>query len=181
MKIKPFSLIDDDENSSQTHFSSKNIKYNKDKEDKEDNDIINNKKLVFPGNNIKNLDTAKKENDLKNSNVNSQQKVVNDFRDKINKEKLFQINIKTKMLSQKNNINDNSNPSKDNKEEKDTNYIIKKEENKENKLSKTLLNEKKEKRNSYHGKIYFFIAISMLLYQYLSYIFLIEKPIIESK
>ena len=102
MKIKPFSLIADDENSSQTHFSSKNIKKDKDKEDKEDNDIINNKKLVFPGNNIKNLDTAKKEHDLKNSNVNSQQKVVNDFRDKINKEKLFQINIKTKMLSQKN-------------------------------------------------------------------------------
>ena len=61
------------------------------------------------------------------------------------------------------------------------NYAIKNEENKANKLSKTLLNEKKGKKNSYHGKLYFFIAILMLLYQYLSYIFLIELPIIESK
>jgi hypothetical protein len=59
--------------------------------------------------------------------------------------------------------------------------MIKNEEKKEEKLSKTLLNEKKDKKKSYNGKIYFYIAISMLLYQYLSYIFLIEVPIIQSK
>ena len=178
MKIRPFSLIDDDESLSQTHFSSKNKKFNK---EEEDNDIINNKKTIYGENNIKNNDTAKKENDLKNKEVNNQQKIINDFRNKINKEKLFQINIKSQALSQNNNSNDIPIPTKEMKEKKDVNYTIKAEENKENKLSKTLLNEKKEKRNSYHGKLYFFIALSMLIYQYLSYIFLIELPLIESK
>ena len=178
MKIKPFSLIDDDEdNSFQTHFSSKNKKLNK---EEENNDINNINNSVYTENNIKNKDTAQKGNDLKNKQLNSQQKIINDFRDKISKEKLFQINIKSKILSQNNNINNNI-PTKEIKEQKDMNYAIKNEENKATKLSKTLLNEKKEKKNSYHGKLYFFIAISMLLYQYLSYIFLIELPIIESK
>ena len=179
MKIKPFSLIDDDDSSSLTHFSSKNKKLNK---DEEDNDL-NNNNFVYDENNIKNKDTAKKENDLKNKEINNQQKIINDFRDKLSKEKLFQINIKSKILSQNNNTNNSNNiiPTKEIKEQKDMNYAIKNEENKATKLSKTLLNEKKEKKNSYHGKLYFFIAISMLLYQYLSYIFLIELPIIESK
>jgi hypothetical protein len=120
---------------------------------------------------------------------NNQQKIVTDFRNKLNKGKLFQINIQNKLNNINNNniinnanINNNSSSGKENKEEQDINYIIKnEEENKENKLSKNLLNNKKDKRNSYHGKIYFFIAILMLLYQYCSYILLIELPIIQSK
>ena len=184
MNIKPFSLIDDDESSSQTHFSSKNKKNSK---DEEDNNYINNKKSILSGNNIKNLDTAKKGEDLKNKEINNQQKAVNNFREKINKEmnkgKLFQINFKNKIFSQNNNNkNDISLPTKEEKEKQDITDMIKKEEKIDiNKLSKTLLNDKKQKRNSYHGKIYFYIAVSMLLYQYLSYINLIEIPIIQSK
>lgn len=184
MNIKPFSLIDDDENSSQTHFSSKDKKNSKDEE--EDNNNINNKKSNFPGKNILNLDTAKKENDLKNMEINNQQKVINNFRAKINKEmnrgKLFQIDLKNKIISQnnKNNKNDISIPTKEEKDKQDIADMIKNEE-KTDKLSKNLLNDKKQKRNSYHGKIYFYIAVSMLLYQYLSYVYLIEIPIIQSK
>ena len=185
MNIKPFSLIDDDENSSQTHFSSKDKKNSKDEE--EDNNNINNKKSNFPGKNILNLDTAKKENDLKNMEINNQQKVINNFRAKINKEmnrgKLFQIDLKNKILSQNNNNNnkkDISIPTKEEKDKQDITDMIKNEE-KTDKLSKNLLNDKKQKRNSYHGKIYFYIAVSMLLYQYLSYVYLIEIPIIQSK
>ena len=184
MNIKPFSLIDDDESSSQTHFSSKNKKNSK---DEEDNNNINNKKSILSGKNIKNLDTAKKGEDLKNKEINNQQKAVNNFREKINKEmnkgKLFQINFKNKIFSQNNNNkNDISLPTKEEKEKQDITDMIKKEEKIDiNKLSKTLLNDKKQKRNSYHGKIYFYIAVSMLLYQYLSYINLIEIPIIQSK
>ena len=184
MNIKPFSLIDDDENSSQTHFSSKN---NKNSKDEEDNNNINNKKTNFSGKNILNVDTAKKENDLKNMEINNQQKVINNFRAKINKEmnrgKLFQIDLKNKIISQYNNNNNNkyiSIPTKEEKDKQDITDMIKNEE-KTDKLSKNLLNDKKQKRNSYHGKIYFYIAVSMLLYQYLSYVYLIEIPIIQCK
>ena len=184
MKNKPFSLIDDDENS----FQPKVKKGNKN----EGNDIINNKESLFSGNNIKNLDTAKKQSDLKNLEINTQQKIVSDFRDRISKGKLFQFNIKNKILSQKNNINNSHNihnshnndisiPTKKEKDIQDISNNINKEEKKENKLSKNLLSERKEKKNSYHGQIFFYIAISMLLYQYLSYVFLIEVPIIQSK
>ena len=185
MNIKPFTLIDDDENSSQTHFSSKDKKNSK---DEEDNNSINNKKPNFSGKNILNVDTAKKENDLKNMEINNQQKVINNFRAKINKEmnrgKLFQIDLKNKILSQNNNNNnkkDISIPTKEEKDKQDITDMIKNEEKPDNKLSKNLLNDKKQKRNSYHGKIYFYIAVSMLLYQYLSYVYLIEIPIIQSK
>ena len=185
MNIKPFSLIDDDESSSQTHFSSKNKKISK---EEESNDNINNKKFIFPENNIKNVDTAKKENNLKKTEINNQQKIVFNFREKINKEmnkgKLFQIDLKNKILTQKNNNNNKNNisiPTKEENEKQNITDMIKKEEKADNKLAKTLLNDKNSKRNSYHGKIYFYIAISMLLYQYLSYIYLIEIPIIQSK
>ena len=186
MNIKPFSLIDDDENSSQTHFSSKDKKNSK---DEEDNNSINNKKPNFSGKNILNVDTAKKENDLKNMEINNQQKVINNFRAKINKEmnrgKLFQIDLKNKIISQNNNKNNNNKndisiPTKEEKDKQDIADMIKNEE-KTDKLSKNLLNDKKQKRNSYHGKIYFYIAVSMLLYQYLSYVYLIEIPIIQCK
>ena len=170
MNVKPFSLIDDDEdNSSQTHFSSKMKKTNKE----EDIYDIKNKKTINSGIPINNnINTEKKENEMKDIGNNNQQKIINDFRDKIKKEKLFQMNIKNKILSQFNNTNNNT--------IKEI-QSIENEEKKEEKLSKTLLNEKKDKKKSYNGKIYFYIAISMLLYQYLSYIFLIEVPIIQSK
>jgi hypothetical protein len=67
------------------------------------------------------------------------------------------------------------------REQQNINNMIKNEDVKENKLSKNLLNEKKDKKNSYYGKLYFIIAITMLLYQYSSYIFFIELPIIRGK
>ena len=177
MNPKPFSLIDDDDYSSQTHFSSKMKKSNK---DEEDNYFIINKNSIISVNKIKN-ETAQKENNLKNLDVNNQQNAVNNLREKINKGNLFNINIKNKILSLNNNKSEIDSTPKDTKDPQDLSYIVKKEENKDNKLSKNLLNDKKEKKNSYHGKIYFYIAISMLLYQYLSYVFLIELPIIQSK
>ena len=180
MKIKPFSLIDDDEeNSSQTRFTSKNRKSNKDEGDNNDI-IIKNKKNINSGKPINNLDTAKKETEMNNF-VNNNQQIINDFRDKINKEKLFQINVKNKIISQINNTNNILTKEKQTIGQQDTNYIIKNVEKKEDKLSNILLNEKKEKKKSYNGTIYFYIAITMLLYQYLSYIFLVEIPIIQSK
>ena len=79
--------------------------------------------------------------------------------------------------------NENNMPSiaKEIKEQHDINNIIRNEDVKENKFTKNLLNEKKDKKNSYYGKLYFVIAISMLLYQYSSYIFFIELPIIQGK
>ena len=176
MNPKPFSLIDDDDNSSQTHFSSKMKKSNK---DEEHNDFINNKKSIFSGNYIKNNETAQNENDLKKLDANNQPKAVVDLREKINKGNLF--NLRNKIISLNSNKNEIDSTPKEINEPKDLSYIVKKDEKKEYKLSKTLLNEKKEKKNSYHGKIYFYIAITMLLYQYLSYIFLIELPIIQRK
>lgn len=177
MKVKSLSLIDDEDNSFQTHFSSKAKKSNRGEEDSED---IKNKIYSQTKNNI---NTAKKENEIKNLEINNQQKIINDFRDKIKREKLFQMNIKNTIISKINNSNLNdisSNEGQLNKQQ-DIDNINKKEDKKEDKLSKTLLNEKKEKKKSYNGKIYFYIAISMLLFQYLSYLFLIEMPIIQSK
>ena len=57
---------------------------------------------------------------------------------------------------------------------------IEKKDLHKDKLSKNLI-EKRDKRFSYHGKIYFFCAIMMLIYQYISYIYFIEIPIIERK
>ena len=166
MKTHPFSLIDEDEeNTSQTHYSPKNKQSNKEEEDDK---------------NINNIETAKKEKEMKNLGINNQQ-IINNFKDKMNKEKLFHINLKNKILSQFNNTNNILTKEKQNIGQQDIGIIIKKEEKKDEKLSKTLLNEKKEKKKSYHGKIYFFIAITMLIYQYLSYIILIEIPIIISK
>ena len=176
MNPKPFSLIDDEDNSSQTHFSSKMKKSNK---DEEDNDFINNKKSIISGIYIKNNEIAQNENNLKKLDANNQQKAVVDLREKINKGNLF--NLRNKIIAFNSNKNEIDSTPKEINEPKDLSYIVKKDEKKEYKLSKTLLNEKKEKKNSYHGKIYFYIAITMLLYQYLSYIFLIELPIIQRK
>lgn len=185
------SLIDDDEDENvfQPNFSINMKKTNKG----EDNHIINNKKLLISGNTVINLDTAKKQKDLKNLEINTQQKIVTDFRNGVNKQKLILFNIKNKILSQNynnnslnNNINGGHNndisiPTKEEKNIQNNSNRFNKEENKENKLSKNLLNERKERKKSLQGKIFFYIAISMLLYQYLCYVLLIEVPIIESK
>ena len=193
MNIKPFSLIEDDENdnenSIQTHFSSRMKKATSSGVD----NINNSKKSLNSGNTSQNVNTAKKETQVKDSGINNQQKIVNDFREKATKEKLFEnlnnlnnIMTKNRTIGQNQNQNyrnENNMPSiaKEIREQQNINNMIKNEDVKENKLSKNLLNEKKDKKNSYYGKLYFVIAISMLLYQYSSYIFFIELPIIRGK
>jgi len=189
--VKPFSLIEDDENdnenSIQTHFSSR-IK----KATSSGGDNNNSKKSLNSGNTSQNVNTAKKDNQMKDLGINNQQKIVNDFREKAAKEKLFEnlnnlnnIMAKNRTIGQNQNYtgNENNMPSiaKEINEQHDINNIIRNEDVKENKLTKNLLNEKKDKKNSYYGKLYFVIAISMLLYQYSSYIFFIELPIIQGK
>jgi hypothetical protein len=138
------------------------------------------------------VNTAKKETQIKDLGINNQQKIVNDFREKAAKEKLFEnlnnlnnLIVKNRTIGQNQNYsrNENNMPSisKEIREQQDINNMIKNEDVKENKLSKNLLNEKKDKKNSYYGKLYFIIAITMLLYQYSSYIFFIELPIIQGK
>ena len=191
MNIKPFSLIEDDENdnenSIQTHFYSRMKKATSSGVD----NINNSKKSLNSGNTSQNVNTAKKETQVKDSGINNQQKIVNDFREKATKEKLFEnlnnlnnIMTKNKTIGQNQNYRNEYNmPSiaKEIREQQNINNMIKNEDVKENKLSKNLLNEKKDKKNSYYGKLYFVIAISMLLYQYSSYIFFIELPIIRGK
>lgn len=191
MNIKPFSLIEDDENdnenSIQTHFSSRMKKATSNGVD----NINNSKKSLNSGNTSQNVNTAKKETQVKDSGINNQQKIVNDFREKATKEKLFEnlnnlnnIMTKNRTIGQNQNYRNEYNmPSiaKEIREQQNINNMIKNEDVKENKLSKNLLNEKKDKKNSYYGKLYFVIAISMLLYQYSSYIFFIELPIIRGK
>ena len=191
MNIKPFSLIEDDENdnenSIQTHFSSRMKKATSSGVD----NINNSKKSLNSGNTSQNVNTAKKETQVKDSGINNQQKIVNDFREKATKEKLFEnlnnlnnIMTKNRTIGQNQNYRNEYNmPSiaKEIREQQNINNTIKNEDVKENKLSKNLLNEKKDKKNSYYGKLYFVIAISMLLYQYSSYIFFIELPIIRGK
>ena len=196
MNIKPFSLIEDDENdnenSIQTHFSSRMKKATSSGVD----NINNSKKSLNSGNSSQNVNTAKKETQMKDLGINNQQKIVNDFREKAHKEKrvfedlnnlknLNNIFSKNRTIGQNQNNagNDYNMPSmaKEIREQQDINNVIKNEDVRENKLSKNLLNEKKDKKNSYYGKLYFVIAITMLLYQYSSYIFFIELPIIQGK
>lgn len=192
MNIKPFSLIEDDENdnenSIQTHFSSRMKKATSSGCDNNNNS----KKSLNSGNSSQNVNTAKKETQIKDLGINNQQKIVNDFREKAAKEKLFEnlnnlnnLIVKNRTIGQNQNYsrNENNMPSisKEIREQQDINNMIKNEDVKENKLSKNLLNEKKDKKNSYYGKLYFIIAITMLLYQYSSYIFFIELPIIQGK
>lgn len=192
MNIKPFSLIEDDENenenSIQTHFSSRMKKATGSGGD----NFNNSKKSLNSGNTSQNVNTAKKENQMKDLGINNQQKIVNDFREKAAREKLFEnlnnlnnLIIKNRTIGQNQNFprneNNMSSLAREIKEQQNINNMIKNEEVKENKLSKNLLNEKKDKKNSYYGKLYFVIAITMLLYQYSSYIFFIELPIIQGK
>ena len=93
--------------------------------------------------------------DNKTTDINTKPGLIDDTNDEPKKEKIKDDKIN------ENKIQESTNVPKD-------------------KLAKNLL-EKRDKRFSYHGKIYFCLAISMLIYQYLSYIYLIEFPIIQSK
>ena len=91
-------------------------------------------------------------NTLKQKNI-KEKKIIFDFRNKFKNENLIDDDKEESKKDMKD-INNNTEPQ--------TNKLL----------------EKKEKKFSYHGKIYFFSACMMLLYQYLSYIYLIEIPII---
>ena len=97
------------------------------------------------------------------------------------------MNINKSEISSKGGLIDDTNEetkkedlSRDNKLNMNEKIIQEKKDLHKDKLSKNLI-EKRDKRFSYHGKIYFFCAIMMLIYQYISYIYFIEIPIIERK
>jgi len=177
MKSYPLSLIDDnEENSSQTHVSShKQKKSLKEDDISTENTLNNNKRNNFQ-------DKPFNEKIFK---INRPQKMVFDFKNKFPNDN-SRISKNTSDINIKQNLIDDSN--EDTKKTKSMEEKI--PENKINeqqqqnipkdKLAKNLI-EKRDKRFSYHGKIYFFLAISMLTYQYLSYIYLIEFPIIQRK
>ena len=176
MKSYPLSLIDDNEdNSSQTHISS----YKPKKSIKEDdisteNTLNNNKRNIFK-------DKPFNEKVFK---INHPQKMVFDFKNKFPKEN-SSISKNTSDIKINANLIDDSNEetkkTKSMEEKIPENKINDQQQNvPKDKLAKNLL-EKRDKKFSYHGKIYFFLAISMLTYQYLSYIYLIELPIIQRK
>ena len=111
------------------------------------------------------------------------QKIVFDFKSKFIKENSSSDNKTTDINTKPGLIDDiNDEPKKESiKEEKlNENKIQESTSVPKDKLAKNLL-EKRDKKFSYHGKIYFCLAISMLIYQYLSYIYLIEIPIIQRK
>ena len=177
MKAYPLSLIDDNEdNSSQTYISSSKAKKSLKEDDvSTENTLKNNKKYIFQEN-------PKILND-KTKKANHQQKIVFDFKNKLTKDnssppkKTSDTNSKPELIDES-----NEDTKKENIQEEKINEKINQESNNipKDKLSKNLI-EKRDKKFSYHGKIYFSLAISMLIYQYLSYIYLIEFPIIESK
>ena len=179
MKSHPLSLIDEnDDNSSQTHISStKPKKYIKEDDISTENTLNNQKKYNFQEKYINN----------KKPNVNSQQRIIFDFRNKLVKENFNIMNNNKSEISSKGGLIDDTNEetkkedlSRDNKLNMNEKIIQEKKDLHKDKLSKNLI-EKRDKRFSYHGKIYFFCAIMMLIYQYISYIYFIEIPIIERK
>ena len=160
MKSYPLSLIDDNEdNSSQTHISSyKPKKFIKEDDISTENTLNNNKRNIIK-------DKPFNEKVFK---INRPQKMVFDFKNTFSKDS-SSISKNTKNTSDiniKSNLIDDSN-----EETKKTKSIEEKiPERKLNdqqqtvpkdKLAKNLL-EKRDKKFSYHGKIYFFLAISML-------------------
>ena len=177
MKAHPLSLIDDNEdNSSQTYISSSKAKKSLKEDDAStENTLKINKKYIFQEKPIILNDKANK--------VNRQQRIIFDFKNKFTKDN-SSLSKKTSDTNTKPGLIDESNEetNKENNQESKINEKINNESNNvpKDKLSKNLI-EKRDKKFSYHGKIYFSLAISMLIYQYLSYIYLIELPIIERK
>ena len=180
MNSHPLSLIDDNEdNSFQTHISLSKYKKSIKEDDTSTENTLNNKKKYIlrekPKNNQTFIKPPKNNQkfifDFKNnfikdtsiiskntSDIDNQPGLIDDSNNDLKKENLNNI---------KNDINKRANINTPN-------------DIKNEKLSKNLI-EKKDKKFSYHGKLYFFCAITMLLYQYFSYIYLIELPIIQSK
>ena len=181
MKAHPLSLIDDNEdNSSQTYISSSKAKKSLKEDDISTENTLNNMKK------INSRDSRDKQKNLiegKNKK-NRQHKFIFDFKNKFAMDNLSP-DKKTSDTNTKPGLIDDSN--EDTKKEK---FNLEKINEKTNpvsddnipkeKLSKNLI-EKRDKKFSYHGKIYFMCAISMLIYQYISYIYLIEYPIIKRK
>ena len=177
MNAHPLSLIDDNEdNSSQTYISSVKPKKSLKEDDvSTENTLKNNNKYIF----------KEKQMNLNNKARNPKnQRIVFDFKNKFIKDNSSSDNNKTSDMNTKPGLIDDTNdePKKEKiKDDKINENKIQESTNvPKDKLAKNLL-EKRDKRFSYHGKIYFCLAISMLIYQYLSYIYLIEFPIIQRK
>ena len=178
MKAHPLSLIDDNEdNSSQTYISTTKAKKSLKEDDvSTENTLKINKKYIFQEKPII-LNN-------KTNKTNRQQRIVFDFKNKLIKDDASPSKISSDTTITKQGLIDESNEEtkKENIKENKINEKINPESNnaQNDKLSKNLI-EKRDKKFSYHGKIYFSLAIAMLIYQYLSYIYLIELPIIERK
>ena len=178
MKAHPLSLIDDNEdNSSQTYISTTKAKRSLKEDDvSTENTLKINKKYIFQEKPII-------LNNKTNKN-NRQQRIVFDFKNKLIKDDASPSKITSDTTITKQGLIDESNEEtkKENIQENKIKEKINPESNnaQNDKLAKNLI-EKRDKKFSYHGKIYFSLAISMLIYQYLSYIYLIELPIIQRK
>ena len=178
MKAHPLSLIDDNEdNSSQTYISTTKAKKSLKEDDiSTENTLKINKKYIFQEKPII-------LNNKTNKN-NRQQRIVFDFKNKLIKDDASPSKITSDTTITKQGLIDESNEEtkKENIQENKIKEKINPESNnaQNDKLAKNLI-EKRDKKFSYHGKIYFSLAISMLIYQYLSYIYLIELPIIQRK
>ena len=183
MNAHPLSLIDDNEdNSSQTHVSSSKYKKSiKEDDTSTENTLNNQKRYIF---------REKYENNQKFQKPKVNQKIIFDFKNKFTRDNSIISKNTSDLENKQPGLIDDSNENENTKKENIENNIknnFNKEDNinvpndlKNEKLAKNLI-EKRDKRFSYHGKIYFFCAISMLLYQYISYIYLIEFPIIQRK
>ena len=177
MNAHPLSLIDDNEdNSSQTYISSVKPKKSLKEDDvSTENTLTKNNKYIF----------QEKQMNLNNKARNPRnQRIVFDFKNKFIKDNSSSDNNKTSDMNTKPGLIDDTNDEPKKEKIKDDkineNKIQESTSVPKDKLAKNLL-EKRDKRFSYHGKIYFCLAISMLIYQYLSYIYLIEFPIIQRK
>ena len=178
MKVHPLSLIDDNEdNSSLTYISTTKAKKSLKEDDvSTENTLGINKQFIFQEK-LTNL------NNMTNKS-NTQKRIVFDFKNKLMKDdtspskKTFDTTITKQGLIDES----NEETKKENIQENKINEKINQESNnaQKDKLGKNLI-EKRDKKFSYHGKIYFALAISMLIYQYFSYIYLIELSIIERK
>ena len=104
-------------------------------------------------------------------------KIISDIRQKIAKEKLFSDTRNDTNQISKHSTSFYKNPKSDSLTQKENNDIN--NENNNNILTNNLINDRERRKKSYHGKLYFSFVVIMLLYQYFSYIFLIEYPKIK--
>ena len=141
------------------------------------NYVLKNKELIKEQENLMKELKLQKENEAMNLLLNNKarnprnQRIVFDFKNKFIKDNSSSDNNKTSDMNTKPGLIDDTNdePKKEKiKDDKINENKIQESTNvPKDKLAKNLL-EKRDKRFSYHGKIYFCLAISMLIYQYLS-------------